>query len=90
MSAVRSGARRMTTEAAKQGTASGNPCIEITPTPAQYEQLCDDLSELRAAGATSNTAAILEAVHRAAEGHMLNAPRKSRAARKRPRHGNRR
>lgn len=70
---------------------SGNPCIEITPTPAQYEQLCSDLSELRAAGATSNTLAILEAVHRAAGGHMLNGDQsKRRAARPRPRHGTRR
>src|SRR5215467_5936014 len=31
----------------------GNPCIEITPTPAEYEQLCRDLTKLRAAGAFS-------------------------------------
>jgi len=63
---------------------TGNPCIEITPTPAEYEQLCNDLKTLRSAGATSNTSAILEAVRVAAKGPKLVAPRKSRAARTRP------
>lgn len=40
-----------------------NPRIEITPSTAQYEQLCRDLDALRKAGASSNTAAIVEAVH---------------------------
>lgn len=67
------------------------PCIEITPTPAEYEQLCRDLAALRKAGAASNTAAILQAVHIAGERHMLKADqRKRRAARARPRHGTRR
>lgn len=61
-----------------------NPRIEITPTLDQYEQLCEDLAALRATGATSNTLAIVEAVHRAAAGHMLNSnQKKSRAARRR-------
>lgn len=44
-----------------------NPRIEITPSPAQYRQLCRDLAALRAQGAASNTAAILEAVSHAAD-----------------------
>jgi hypothetical protein len=60
---------------------SGNPSIEITPTPGEYRQLCRDLRKLRSAGAASNTAAILEAVQAAATGHILRAPNKSRAAR---------
>jgi hypothetical protein len=69
-----------------------NPRIEITPTPAQYAQLCDDLKKLRGSGAVSNTAAILEAVRDAAErGKMPDGKsRKRRAAQQRPRHGNRR
>jgi hypothetical protein len=43
------------------------PIIEITPSPEQYRQLCKDLKTLRAAGAESNTAAVLEAVHQAAQ-----------------------
>lgn len=43
-----------------------NPRIEITPTEAQYEQLCSDLKKLRRAGAISNTVAIIEAVRVAA------------------------
>jgi hypothetical protein len=42
------------------------PCIEITPTSAQYEQLCRDLKMLRKLGAPSHTAAIVQAVHAAA------------------------
>jgi site-specific DNA recombinase len=45
-----------------------NPCIEITPSPTQYRQLCHDLKKLRRAGAESNTDAILEAVRAAAGG----------------------
>ncbi len=68
-----------------------HPCIEITPTPAEYEQLCRDLAALREAGAESNTAAILKAVHSAGETHMLKGDqRKRRTARTRPRHSTRR
>lgn len=45
---------------------AANPRIEITPTEAQYEQLCSDLKKLRRAGAISNTVAIIEAVRVAA------------------------
>lgn len=68
----------------KPTLSTGNPCIEITPTPAEYEQLCRDLKALRSAGATSNTSAILAAVRAAAKGHILGAQRKGRAARSRP------
>jgi hypothetical protein len=44
-----------------------DPVIEITPTPAQYRELCRDLEALRTAGASSNTIAIVEAVRVAAE-----------------------
>jgi len=50
----------------------GNPCIEITPTPAEYEQLCRDLAKLRAKGAFSNTEAILLAVRAAAGGKIAS------------------
>lgn len=53
------------------GPAATNPRLEITPSAAQYEQLCRDLKALRRSGAPSHTAAILEAVHAAAQGHML-------------------
>lgn len=43
--------------------------ITITPSPDQYRQLCQDLEIMRDAGATSNTAAIIDAVHQAAEGY---------------------
>lgn len=76
---------------AKKLSASKHPCIEITPSPAEYEQLCRDLAALREAGAASNTAAILQAVHVAGERHMLKGDqRKRRAAQQRPRHGTRR
>jgi hypothetical protein len=48
-----------------------NPRIEITPTLAEYEQLCRDLRKLREAGAISNTAAILAAVRAAAGGRKI-------------------
>ena len=69
-----------------------NPCIEITPSPAQYEQLCDDLKVLRRAGATSNTAAILDAVHvAAAAGRVDRKSHKQAGERSRaPRSSNRR
>jgi|GEM_PF-3259180 len=70
---------------------AANPRIEITPTVIEYQQLCQDLKMLREAGAESHTAAILKAVHSAAEGHRLNGVKgKGRAAQQRPRHGNRR
>lgn len=50
---------------------AANPRIEITPSPAQYRQLCRDLKKLRALGAPSHTEAIIEAVHAAAQGHKL-------------------
>lgn len=43
------------------------PRIEITPSAEDYDQLCRDLAALRAAGASSNTAAVVDAVHRAAK-----------------------
>ncbi len=45
---------------------SDGPCIEITPSAEQYTQLCRDLAALRAAGASSNTTAVISAVHAAA------------------------
>ncbi len=51
------------------------PRIEITPTADQYRQLCRDLARLRAQGAASNTAAILDAVHLAAAGPILGEDR---------------
>lgn len=57
----------------KPATVQGNPCIEITPTPLEYDQLCRDLAKLRRAGAFSNTDAILGAVRAAAaEGRMAS------------------
>jgi hypothetical protein len=50
---------------------AANPRIEITPSPAHYEQLCRDLKRLRKLGAPSHTQAIIEAVHAAAQGHKL-------------------
>jgi len=57
-----------TTESAEQTRVGPppDPRIEITPTPAQYRQLCHDLAALRGAGAASNTAALLAAVRDAA------------------------
>lgn len=43
------------------------PLLEITPSASEYEQLIDDLKELRDGGAKSNTQAILDAVHEKAE-----------------------
>jgi hypothetical protein len=43
--------------------ATTGPHLEITPSPDDYDQLCRDLAALRAAGAPSNTAAVIEAVH---------------------------
>lgn len=47
-----------------------NPLLEITPSPAEYDQLCRDLATLREAGAESNTAAVLAAVSLAAAGSL--------------------
>ena len=49
-----------------------HPTIEITPTHEQYEQLCRDLAKLRRAGATSNTTAIVDAIHSAATGGRVD------------------
>ena len=49
---------------------ASNPRLEITPTAAQYEQLCRDLKKLRKLGAPSHTAAIVGAVHAAAAGRL--------------------
>jgi hypothetical protein len=51
--------------------ATANPRIEITPSAAQYKQLCRDLAKLRKIGAPSHTAAIVEAVHAAAAEGIL-------------------
>jgi hypothetical protein len=48
------------------GGNGSRPIIEITPSPEQYRQLCCDLETLRAAGAESNTAAVIDAVHEGA------------------------
>ena len=49
--------------------ANGEVEIIITPSPDQYRRLCRDLEIMREAGAISNTAAIIDAVRRAAEGY---------------------
>jgi hypothetical protein len=56
--------------------AQSNPRIEITPTVPQYRQLCRDLARLRSQGAPSNTAAILNAVHVAADAPILGDSRR--------------
>lgn len=66
MAQRKDGSERPPRGAASPERLRGNPRIEITPSPAQYRRLCRDLAALRAQGATSNTAAILDAVHRAA------------------------
>jgi hypothetical protein len=58
--------------------------IEITPTIAEYEQLCRDLKKLRGKGATSNTTAILEAVRAAAKGKINSPSANGKGARTRP------
>ena len=63
---------------------AANPRIEITPSVAQYEQLCRDLAALREAGAPSNTAAIIGAVHAAVKAPMLGAVRGSAGRRNVP------
>jgi hypothetical protein len=54
----------MSTTPARQETppALANPCLEITPSAEQYEQLCRDLGALRRAGAGSNTEVVIAAV----------------------------
>lgn len=56
---------------------AAHPHLEITPSPAEYEELCRDLGKLRKLGAPSNTAAILAAVHAAAAGKMPHGKRKN-------------
>lgn len=51
------------------GKANREVEIIITPSPGQYRRLCRDLEIMREAGATSYTTAIIDAVHRAAEGY---------------------
>lgn len=59
--------------------------IEITPTVAEYEQLCRDLEKLRERGAISNTAAILQAVRGAAsKGKIRHRSANGKGARTRP------
>jgi hypothetical protein len=49
------------------GAMSGRQSeIVITPAPTEYRQLVADLETLRNAGAASNTAAIVETIHREA------------------------
>ena len=60
------------------------PRIEITPTVAEYRQLCRDLAELRAQGAPSNTAAILAAVSHAAGGARVEAGSQKNASKRLP------
>jgi hypothetical protein len=55
-----------------------DPIIEITPSPDYYRQLVRDLEALRAAGAASNTVAIVEAVHTAAaDARRMAKPKKT-------------
>lgn len=58
--------RRSAALAATAGKGAPSPRIEITPSLAQYRQLCRDLKKLRKLGAASHTAAIVSAVHAAA------------------------
>jgi hypothetical protein len=67
--------RALPAAGSQRQSSAANPRIEITPTVAQYQQLCRDLKALRKSGAPSHTAAILEAVHAAAQGHMLGGDR---------------
>jgi hypothetical protein len=61
------------------------PRIEITPTVAEYRQLCRDLTELRAQGAPSNTAAILAAVSHAATGAKVEGRSQKQSPKRSPR-----
>ena len=64
--------------------------IEITPSIAEYQQLCRDLKALRGAGAISNTAAILDAVRAAArKGKIRPRSNNGTRAQERPRPRNR-
>lgn len=71
----------MAAKSPKPSATAANPCIEITPTPMQYERLCLDLKKLRERGATSNTEAILAAVRDAA-GRRKMSSGKSKAGRR--------
>lgn len=71
-----------TRQATKKITRLSGPCVEITPTPAQFDQFRHDLDTLRKSGAASNTAAILKAVHDAAAAGKIGPQSKiGRAAR---------
>jgi hypothetical protein len=72
---MRRNPRGATLGVAAQPSPATNPRIEITPSVAQYRQLCRDLGKLRKLGAPTNTAAILDAVHVAAQGHKLGSER---------------
>lgn len=61
------------------------PRIEITPTADEYRRLCRDLAKLRAQGAPSNTAAILDAVNRAAKRAKVDGRSQKTASKRLPR-----
>lgn len=64
--------------------------IEITPSVAEYRQLCRHLKTLRSRGAKSNTTAILEAVRAAADGGKIRSRSKNgKGAQPRPQPRNR-
>ena len=70
---------------------NANPRIEITPSVAEYEQLCRDLKILRRSGANSNTVAILDAVRAAASSDRIGVrSKRGKGARTRPQPSNRR
>lgn len=60
------GSRREPSTSPARAQSATSPIIEITPTPEEYKQLSRDLTALRRKGASSNTAAVLAAVHVAA------------------------
>jgi hypothetical protein len=64
--------------------------IEITPTHDEYDQLVTDLARLRERGASSNTVAVVEAVHAVAQGRMVSEKEQTPGGAGRPRHGSRR
>lgn len=65
--------------------------IEITPSAAEYRQLCKDLGELRRRGAETNTAAIVKAIRVAASGGKIGPQSENgKGARPRPQPRNRR
>jgi hypothetical protein len=56
----------------ERSPAQSNPRLEITPSLAQYRQLCRDLKKLRKLGAPSHTQAIVAAVHAAASANLAS------------------